>query len=317
VNSLLPPRPVPRRPPPQPWRREASSSDLWDDLVTGIWVRPTAHDTQTDLQAYPPPIAIAIEPAVVRTSRPNRPVLFLAVAAIIGGSMAAAGYLVRVGIHVTPAMMATFEAKRLDPADEPGPRDMRVTMTAQESTRVYHRKSAAYRELWRTTVWFHPLADEEFLPWHAGRKFGAKRHGHRPTECGRGHCGVDLGYFGLPVRAAREGIVKKVQRKASKKEGRYVRIEHGDGFVSYYMHLNTIRADLKEGMRVEGGEEIGEVGRTGIKRSPPHLHFALAYLDGREKIYIDPEPLLRQSSTNQDERPEDATFARPAMTPLR
>ncbi|HEX8953146.1 MAG TPA: peptidoglycan DD-metalloendopeptidase family protein, partial [Polyangia bacterium] len=82
--------------------------------------------------------------------------------------------------------------------------------------------------------------------------------------------------------------------------GRYVRLGHMDGtVVSRYIHLDSIREDLREGAHVHGGELIGRLGRTGVEHSGAHLHFALSMRpSGRggpgEERYIDPEPMLRQ-----------------------
>jgi hypothetical protein len=94
----------------------------------------------------------------------------------------------------------------------------------------------------------------------------------------------------------RDGVIEVCQRTAKDNAGRYLRIAHDDGFVSYYIHLNSIRDDLKVGMRVKGGEEIGITGKTGVKRSRPHLHFQICHRDENgDKVFIDPEPLLKRS----------------------
>jgi murein DD-endopeptidase MepM/ murein hydrolase activator NlpD len=100
------------------------------------------------------------------------------------------------------------------------------------------------------------------------------------------------------VHAVRDGVVDRCQRVLDgDRAGRYIRLLHDDGYISYYIHLDSIRADLVEGMRVKGGEQIGVTGKTGIRKSRPHLHFALAYRGpgAKEKVFVDPEPLLRRS----------------------
>jgi murein DD-endopeptidase MepM/ murein hydrolase activator NlpD len=210
----------------------------------------------------------------------------------------AAAVVLIAGWKVVASQQVSAEQTVLDaPADRApeGPRLTRIAVSAEEESRIRHKKSAMYRDRWRSDVWYHPLTGEMRLPENPTRKFGAKRHGKRPIECGRGHCGVDLGEFGLAVHAVRDGVVERCQRTPKDNAGRYIRLLHDDGFISYYIHLDSIRADLAEGMRVKGGEAIGVTGKTGIKRSRPHLHFALAYRDGKEKVFVDPEPLLRRS----------------------
>ncbi len=55
--------------------------------------------------------------------------------------------------------------------------------------------------------------------------------------------------------------------------GLFVEIDHGNGVVSLYAHLE--RYDVKVGERVEAGQALGEVGGTGVRDSGPHLHFGL------------------------------------------
>ncbi len=150
-------------------------------------------------------------------------------------------------------------------------------------------------------AWFHPLAGpRRAMPITEGRRFGAQRPPPRPSECELGHCGVDLGTtLGEPVFAVFDGVIERIERNEANggRAGRYVRIGHKDGtVVSRYIHLDTIREDLKEGDRVSGGQVIGRLGRSGTMYSGPHLHFGLSRREGGRsgaEIYIDPEPLLR------------------------
>jgi hypothetical protein len=154
----------------------------------------------------------------------------------------------------------------------------------------------------RVAGWFHPLAGgERAMPGSESRRFGAVRPQPRPAECELGHCGVDLGYaFGQAVVAIHDGVVERIELDAENggRAGRYVRIGHKDGtVVSRYIHLDSVRPDLKVGMTVKGGELIGRVGRTGVEHSGPHLHFGLSLRPegkhGTPERYIDPEPMLR------------------------
>ena len=148
-------------------------------------------------------------------------------------------------------------------------------------------------------VWFHPLAGpRRAMPLYAGRRFGAARPQPRPSECELGHCGVDLGTtLGEPVFAISDGIVERLEtdEQSGGRAGRYIRLSHRDGrVVSRYIHLDSIRADLKVGRTVRGGELIGRLGKTGVEHSGAHLHFALSLRNGDKETYIDPEPLLRR-----------------------
>jgi len=150
-------------------------------------------------------------------------------------------------------------------------------------------------------AWFHPLAGpRRAMPGNESRRFGAQRPPPRPVECELGHCGVDLGStLGEPVFAIFDGVIERIERHEEKggRAGRYVRIGHRGGtVVSRYIHLDSIRSELKEGMLIKGGDLIGRLGRTGVEHSGPHLHFGLSRRpNGRtgEEIYVDPEPYLR------------------------
>jgi murein DD-endopeptidase MepM/ murein hydrolase activator NlpD len=68
--------------------------------------------------------------------------------------------------------------------------------------------------------------------------------------------------------------------------GRQVWIDHGNGVVTRYAHLNGIPDDIVEGMTVEQGQLIGYMGESGAPESVTapgtqiHLHFELRINDG-------------------------------------
>ncbi len=144
--------------------------------------------------------------------------------------------------------------------------------------------------------WVHPLAGTRRLPGREALQFGAARSGTRPAECGRGHCGVDLGRErGSTVHAAADGVVVAAIRQSRGISGRFIVLEHRGGVMTYYIHLDELRADLAPGTRVRAGEPIGTLGRTGILRSAPHLHFAMSLEHGGRSWFVDPEPMLRHA----------------------
>jgi len=173
-----------------------------------------------------------------------------------------------------------------------------------ERTAVFAVPAAEHRRIDPLTLsddgeeltWIHPLAGpERQLPSSASRRFGAQRTGTRP-ECGAGHCGVDLGHErGVVVHAAADGFVARIVRDRDRKGGRYVKLEHPSGFRTYYMHLDRIRGDLRRGTFVPAGAPVGTVGRSGIQRSGPHLHFAVSREGLVRERFFDPEPMLRHA----------------------
>ncbi len=147
-----------------------------------------------------------------------------------------------------------------------------------------------------TTRWIHPLAGTRKMPIRDSRRFGAVRSGARPAECGGGHCGVDIGTtMGSAVHAVASATVVTVSRENRGPAGRYVTLEHPAGIKTFYMHLDEIRDDLVVGGRVRAGELLGTVGRTGVLRSGPHLHFAMSHQQAGRTWFVDPEPILQHA----------------------
>ena len=89
------------------------------------------------------------------------------------------------------------------------------------------------------------------------------------------HSGVDLaGYDNSPIWATRSGVVTEVGY--NEYNGYFVRIDHGDGFVSVYLHLSYYVASY--GDYIQQGETLGYMGDTGIATGT-HLHLTI-YKDG-------------------------------------
>lgn len=83
------------------------------------------------------------------------------------------------------------------------------------------------------------------------------------------HKGVDFAAStGTPVRAAQTGRV--IHAGWSGGYGRTVRIQHEDGSITLYAHLQTYEVDVGE--MVSQGTAVGSVGATGLATGP-HLHF--------------------------------------------
>lgn len=99
------------------------------------------------------------------------------------------------------------------------------------------------------------------------------------------HKGWDIGgEFGAPIVAVLAGTVTIAQLN-NPSAGNYVRIDHGNGYVTSYCHCSRLL--VSEGEYVQQGETIGLVGSTGVSTSP-HLHFGIL----KDGDYIDPEPYI-------------------------
>jgi len=127
--------------------------------------------------------------------------------------------------------------------------------------------------------------------------FGAARSG------GRSHHGNDLMAPKMsPVYAAADGVVTIIDE--GPRSGRWIAIDHGDGWETWYMHLNndtsgtddaaadwtsTVAPGVFEGAEVEAGRLIAWVGDSGnAEPSSPHTHFELHHAGAA----VDPYPYL-------------------------
>lgn len=84
------------------------------------------------------------------------------------------------------------------------------------------------------------------------------------------------------------GIVQDVNRKdrwsgktnlGQDRGGLSVSIIGDDGVRYYGSHLSKVEDGIEPGVRVEAGQKLGEIGRTGSARGipRPHLHFGISY----------------------------------------
>lgn len=89
-----------------------------------------------------------------------------------------------------------------------------------------------------------------------------------------GHRALDIGsWVGNPVVASDSGYVVYAGWDRSG-YGNLIIIDHGNGYRTYYAHLNKIL--VRTGESVGQGQHIGSVGNTG-NSTGPHLHFEIRY----------------------------------------
>jgi hypothetical protein len=99
------------------------------------------------------------------------------------------------------------------------------------------------------------------------------------------HKGMDFRVpSGTPVAAANAGTVVLAQKLFY--EGNCVVVDHGQGFMTLYMHLSRI--EVASGDQVRKGQRLGLSGATG-RVTGPHLHFAARW----HEAYLDPAGLFR------------------------
>jgi murein DD-endopeptidase MepM/ murein hydrolase activator NlpD len=85
------------------------------------------------------------------------------------------------------------------------------------------------------------------------------------------HLGIDYAApTGTPVYSVGEGVIFKTGFNSQR--GKYIVIRHPGLYRTEYLHLDTIRRGIKEGVRIQRGDLIGNVGSTGLATGP-HLEF--------------------------------------------
>lgn len=120
----------------------------------------------------------------------------------------------------------------------------------------------------------------------------------------KGHDGIDYaGEIGDNIYAAADGLVTAIETDYDDKGyGKYVIIDHGNGYTTCYAHLDSISVEMLD--EVSAGDVIGKMGNTGWSTGP-HLHFVLAK-NGEDidpHIYLD-DPIQLIAPTG-DVYPED------------
>lgn len=102
-----------------------------------------------------------------------------------------------------------------------------------------------------------------------------------PTEgASSNHMGIDIGCsYGVPIAAADAGVVTVAEWGES--GGNYVMIDHGNGFVTMYLHNSSLAVSV--GDVVSQGQTIAYAGSTGYSTGT-HCHFSV-FLNGS---YVNP-----------------------------
>ena len=96
--------------------------------------------------------------------------------------------------------------------------------------------------------------------------------GYGPKKGGLVNDGINISAStGTVVKAAENGVVAYAGNEI-KGMGNLVIIQHSDGWMTVYAHLNSM--NVRRGARVSVGQSIGTVGKTG-KVDKPQLHFEI------------------------------------------
>lgn len=131
--------------------------------------------------------------------------------------------------------------------------------------------------------------NEADRPGEGRGEFGTSRGGGA-----RRHGGVDIqGNVGDPIAAYAAGTVRVQPNNGA--AGNTVTIDHGNGVVTRYFHLDSI--GVRDGQRVEAGDQVGTMGRTGNtpRQGDTHLHFEML----RDGQRVDPMQYLQVPGREQ------------------
>ena len=112
-----------------------------------------------------------------------------------------------------------------------------------------------------------PIQDEFMLSSNFGIRSDPMTH--LPSM----HEGIDFtAPVGTPVRVTAAGQV--IQARHNGAYGKMVEVEHAEGFVTRYAHLQSIL--VQPGQVLRSGERVGLLGNTG-RSTGPHLHYEVIY----------------------------------------
>lgn len=105
--------------------------------------------------------------------------------------------------------------------------------------------------------------------------FGWPTSGSMSQNAWGGHVAIDLaGRTGTAVTAADGGFVTTAGSGWNGGYGNYAIVDHGNGFVTLYAHMNTVF--VRAGESVAKGQQLGTMGNSG-NSTGPHLHFEIRY----------------------------------------
>lgn len=109
--------------------------------------------------------------------------------------------------------------------------------------------------------------------------FSRKRF-HPILKKWRAHKGVDYAARrGTPVLATADGKVSFAGRKGG--YGKMIELKHGKKYRTRYAHLHKFKSGVRSGAKVQQGDVIGYVGRTGWATGP-HLHYEF-HVNGKHR----------------------------------
>jgi len=157
---------------------------------------------------------------------------------------------------------------------------------ANENYQLAKIKSASAKTYWSSPFTF-PIRSTVSDPRIVTDEYGSDRESGAAAIT---HKGVDFrAPPGTPVYAINDGLVRDAANYSI--YGNTVVVDHGDGILSMYMHMNDI--SVKNGEAVKNGQMLGHSGETGYSEGP-HLHLTIR-IGG---VSIDPLEFFRLMGTS-------------------
>ncbi|MCJ1715035.1 M23 family metallopeptidase [Microbacterium sp. M1A1_1b] len=135
-------------------------------------------------------------------------------------------------------------------------------------------------------AWRYPFRERHTI----SSAFGPRQS---PGDIGStNHQGLDFAAgTGTQIYAVASGTV--VETSTNTGYGNLTRIDHGDGYVSWYGHQSAFQ--VSTGAKVSAGQKIGLVGSTGVSTGA-HLHLGIT----KDGSFIDPAPLIEDAPLAND-----------------
>lgn len=118
------------------------------------------------------------------------------------------------------------------------------------------------------------------------KEFKFLQHSDNYSMTEKSHPGVNItNDEGTPIWATADGMVKLID--FSNEHGRYIEIDHQNGYKTRYTHFKEKGITVKVGDKVTRGQTIGLMGRTGsipMKAASPHVMYTVEH----NGTYVDP-----------------------------
>jgi murein DD-endopeptidase MepM/ murein hydrolase activator NlpD len=221
-----------------------------------------------------------------------------------GQWQAVVGLSLKTPVGINTIKVATPEGREKQlPFKVAAKRYPETRITIQDDRKVNPYKDDMQRisaELQRSqhafNLWSKPEPDVEFILPVSGRlsgNFGRRRiFNEQPRNP---HSGMDIAApTGTPVVSPAAGRV--VETGDFFFNGKTIFIDHGQGVVTMYCHLDSI--DVENGEMIDQGAQIATVGMTG-RVTGPHLHWSVSLNGSR----VDPELFMTAQSLEQLDAP--------------